>query len=95
MERLKVYGAPWCPDCRRARRFLGEHWVPYDWTDIDEDPDGLQEVQRLQNGGRTIPAIVFGDGTILLEPSNDELARKLGLTLEAERQVYDLSLIHI
>jgi thioredoxin reductase (NADPH) len=93
MERLKVYGAPWCPDCRRAKKFLGEHRVPYDWSDIDEDPDGLAEVQRLQNGGRTIPTIVFGDGSILLEPSNDELARKLGLTLEAERSVYDLAIV--
>jgi thioredoxin reductase (NADPH) len=93
MERLKVYGAPWCPDCRRAKKFLGEHRVPYDWSDIDQDPEGLQEVQRLQNGGRTIPTIVFGDGSILLEPSNDELARKLSLTLEAERAYYDLAIV--
>jgi thioredoxin reductase (NADPH) len=93
MERLKVYGAPWCPDCRRAKKFLGEHRVPYDWSDIDQDSEGLQEVQRLQNGGRTIPTIVFGDGSILLEPSNDELARKLGLTLEAERAYYDLAIV--
>jgi thioredoxin reductase (NADPH) len=93
MERLKVYGAPWCPDCRRAKKFLGEHRVPYDWSDIDQDPEGLQEVQRLQNGGRTIPTIVFGDGSILLEPSNDELARKLGLTLETERAYYDLAIV--
>lgn len=93
MERLKVYGAPWCPDCRRAKKFLGEHRVPYDWSDIDEDPAGLEEVQRRQNGGRTIPMIVFGDGSILLEPSNDELARKLGLTLAAERSVYDLAIV--
>src|SRR3954453_21929190 len=93
MERLKVYGAPWCPDCRRAKKFLGEHRGPYDWSDIDEDSEGLAEVQRLQNGGRTIPTIVFGDGSVLLEPSNDELARKLGLTLAAERAYYDLAIV--
>lgn len=93
MERLKVYGAPWCPDCRRAKKFLGEHRVPYDWSDIDEDAQGLEEVQRRQNGGRTIPMIVFDDGSVLLEPSNDELARKLGLTLAAERAYYDLAIV--
>jgi thioredoxin reductase (NADPH) len=93
MERIKVYGAPWCPDCRRAKKFLGEHRVPYDWTDIDEDRAGLEEVERLQNGGRTIPAIVFADGSILLEPSDEELARKLGLTLAAERPYYDLAIV--
>jgi thioredoxin reductase (NADPH) len=93
MERLKVYGAPWCPDCRRAKKFLGEHRVPYDWSDIDEDAEGLAEVERRQGGGRTIPMIVFGDDSVLLEPSNDELARKLGLTLEAERAYYDLAIV--
>ncbi|WP_051366759.1 FAD-dependent oxidoreductase [Hamadaea tsunoensis] len=93
MERLKVYGAPWCPDCRQAKKFLGEHRVPYDWTDIDQDAEGLRIVQERQNGGRTIPMVVFPDDSILLEPSNDELATKLGLTLQAEREVYDLAIV--
>jgi thioredoxin reductase (NADPH) len=93
MDRIKVYGAPWCPDCRRAKKFLGEHRIAYDWIDVDQDAGGLRVVQELQNGGRTIPTIVFGDGSLLLEPSNDELAAKLGLTLQAERAVYDLAVI--
>jgi thioredoxin reductase (NADPH) len=93
MDRLKVYGAPWCPDCRRAKKFLGEHRVAYDWIDVDQDAEGLRVVQETQNGGRTIPMIVFGDGSLLLEPSNDELAGKLGLTLQAEQAYYDLAII--
>jgi thioredoxin reductase (NADPH) len=93
MTEITVYGAPWCPDCKRAKKFLAEHRVAYDWVDIDLDPDGLAHVERLQNGGRTIPTIVFGDGTHLLEPGNDELAAKLGLTLEATRRTYDLIII--
>lgn len=38
MTELKVYGAPWCPDCRRSKKFPAEHSVPYDWIDIDRDP---------------------------------------------------------
>jgi thioredoxin reductase (NADPH) len=90
---LKVYGAPWCPDCKRAKGFLSEHRIPYDWIDIDEDPAGLARVRELQNGGQTIPTIVFADGSLLLEPTNDQLATKLGITVEADRQCYDVVIV--
>ena len=93
MADIKVYGAAWCPDCKRAKKFLAEQRVAYDWTDIDEDRDGMRFVEKLQNGGRTIPTIVFPDGSHLLEPSNDELARKLGLQLKAQRPFYDLIIV--
>ena len=93
MSDITVYGAGWCPDCRRAKKFFAEHRVAYDFVDIDADKDGLAFVEKLQNGGRTIPTIVFGDGSNLIEPGNDELARKLGLTLEAERPAYDLVIV--
>src|SRR5438132_5060233 len=90
MAAILVYGAPWCPDCKRAKRFLAEQRVSYDWVDIDEDAQGMRRVEELQKGGRTIPTIVFADGTVLIEPTNEELARKLGLDLEAKRGYYDL-----
>lgn len=93
MADVKVYGAPWCPDCRRSKQFLGEQRVAYDWIDINADSKGLRFVEELQGGGRTIPTIVFPDGSHLLEPSNDELAQKLGLSLKAERSYYDLLIV--
>ncbi|MBI2887643.1 MAG: FAD-dependent oxidoreductase [Chloroflexi bacterium] len=93
MADIKVYGAPWCPDCKRSKKFLAEHRVPYDWIDIDQDPDGLKLVEQLQQGGHTIPTILFPDGSYLLEPADDELARKLGLRLEASRPFYDLAVV--
>lgn len=93
MADIKVYGAPWCPDCKRSKKFLAEHRAPYEWIDIDNDAEGLRFVETLQKGGRTIPTIVFPDGGHLLEPSDEELARKLGLKIEADRQAYDLAII--
>jgi thioredoxin reductase (NADPH) len=93
MADIKVYGAPWCPDCKRSKKFLAEHRVPYEWIDIDGDADGLRFVEELQKGGRTIPTIVFPDGSHLLEPSDEDLARKLGLKIEADRRAYDLAII--
>jgi thioredoxin reductase (NADPH) len=90
---IKVYGAPWCPDCRRAKQFLGEQRVPYDWIDIDQDEEGRKYVQQANDGKQIIPTIVFEDGSILVEPTNSELAAKLGISPRAQRQFYDLIVI--
>ncbi len=90
---ITVYGAHWCPDCRRSKQFLGEHQIPYNWVDIEQDPAGEQYVIQKNNGKRIIPTIEFGDGSILVEPSNAELAAKLGLKTTAERSYYDLIIV--
>ncbi len=90
---ITVYGAHWCPDCRRSKQFLGEHQIPYNWVDIEQDPAGEQHVLQKNDGKRIIPTIEFADGTMLVEPSNAELAKKLGLKLTAERSHYDLIIV--
>jgi thioredoxin reductase (NADPH) len=90
---LIVYGTPWCPDCRRSKQFLGEHRVAYDYIDIDQDATAQAEVERLNRGNRSVPTIVFPDGTVLVEPSNEALAKKLGLISAARYRFYDLIII--
>ena len=87
---ITVYGAHWCPDCRRSKQFLGEHQIPYHWIDIEEDPQGEKLVIEKNNGKRIIPTIVFKDGSFLVEPTNAELAQQLGLKTTASRNHYDL-----
>jgi thioredoxin reductase (NADPH) len=88
-----VYGAHWCPDCRRSKQFLGEHQIPYNWVDIEEDKKAEKYVLNKNDGKRIIPTIEFADGTILVEPSNAELAAKLELKTKAERNHYDLIIV--
>ena len=87
---IKLYGTNWCSDCKRSKKFLGEQRVHYDFINIEEDKEGQAFVQQVQNGGLTIPTIVFDDGSILIEPSNAELAAKLGLETKAKCEFYDL-----
>jgi thioredoxin reductase (NADPH) len=87
---LTVYGATWCSDCKRAKKFLGEQRVHYDWVDVEQDADGLALIERINNGKRIIPTIVFADESTLIEPSNAELATKLGLQTRAKMDYYDL-----
>lgn len=92
-EQIVIYGASWCPDCRRAKRFLGDQRVPYEWHDIETEPESVAVVQRYNDGKNTIPTIIFPDGSHLAEPSNEELADKLGLQRTAMQHVYDLIVI--
>lgn len=87
---LTVYGATWCSDCKRAKKFLGEQRVHYNWVDVEQDAEGLALVERVNNGKRIIPTIVFDDESMLIEPSNAELAAKLGLQTRAKLDYYDL-----
>jgi thioredoxin reductase (NADPH) len=87
---ILVYGAHWCPDCRTSKQFLGEHQIPYQWIDIEEDKAAEQFVIEINDGKRIIPTIAFADGTFLAEPSNAQLAKKIGLKTEASRSHYDL-----
>lgn len=93
MASIKVYGAPWCPDCKRAKKFLGEQKVPYDWIDIEQDPEGMRLVQEKNNGKQIIPTIIFEDGSMLVEPSNAELAQKLGVNTQPKCDFYDLIIV--
>jgi glutaredoxin-like protein len=78
-KEMIVYGATWCPDCKRAKQFLNEQRIRYQWIDIERDKDGDTYVQKVNNGKRIIPTILFSDGSTLAEPSNAELAEKLGI----------------
>jgi thioredoxin reductase (NADPH) len=90
---ITLYGAYWCPDCRRSKTFLGEHQIPYHWVDIEQDKAAEEYVIQANDGKRIIPTIVFPDGSILKEPSNAKLAAKLGLQTTAKKSYYDLIII--
>lgn len=90
---ITVYGAYWCPDCRRAKQFLGEHQIPYNWVDIEQDAAAEQFVIEKNDGKRIIPTIVFDDGAVLVEPSNAELAAKMGLSTSLERKHFPLIIV--
>ncbi|MBI5935299.1 MAG: NrdH-redoxin [Chloroflexi bacterium] len=78
-EKIIMYTTDWCGDCRRAKRFLDERQIAYENVNIEQVREGLEIVRKLNNGNRSVPTIVFPDGSILVEPSNVQLAQKLGL----------------
>ncbi|MDE2588541.1 MAG: glutathione S-transferase N-terminal domain-containing protein [Patescibacteria group bacterium] len=70
---IKFYGATWCPDCRRSKAYLDDKKIPYDYINIDEVAGAAEEVEKINKGLQSIPTIVFPNGKILVEPSNQQL----------------------
>jgi thioredoxin reductase (NADPH) len=90
---MTVYGAPWCPHCKRVKKFLAAHRVRYAWVDIDTHPEAIERLKELQDGGQIIPTVIYPDRTHEVNPSDEALARRIGLTLEADRSAYDLVIV--
>jgi mycoredoxin len=76
---ITMYGASWCPDCRRAKDFFSKHKIEYENVDVDEIAEATLFVKQLNNGMRIIPTIVFPGGGLLVEPSDRQLAEKFGV----------------
>ena len=90
---ILVYSTVWCPDCKRAKKFFGEQRIPYVNIDIEQDPEAMALVEKINNGKRIVPTILFPDGDIMVEPNEAQLAAKMGLQTRAQRGFYDVVVV--
>lgn len=74
---ITMYSAEWCGDCRRSKRLLDSLNVQYNLIDVEADASASDKVIEINGGQRSIPVIVFPDGTHLTEPSDNDLKAKL------------------
>jgi mycoredoxin len=77
--KITMYATTWCGDCRMAKRWLDAHGIAYNYINIEEDENAAETVMKVNNGARSVPTIVFSDGSVLVEPSARELAAKFSL----------------
>ena len=75
--KVTMYSAGWCGDCRRSKRLLDLLKVDYDLIDVETDVAAAEKVIEINGGFRSIPVIVFHDGSHLTEPSDNVLKQKL------------------
>ena len=76
-DQITMYGADWCGDCRRSKRLFEELNVEYTLIDTDSALTAADKVIEINGGAKSIPVIVFSDGTHLTEPSDNDLKAKL------------------
>lgn len=73
---IRMYSTPWCSDCYSAKRWFAAHNIAYENIDIEQDEQAAAYVLQVNNGQRTVPTIVFPDGSVLVEPNARDLAAK-------------------
>ena len=74
---ITMYGADWCGDCRRSKRLLEDLDIQITHIDVEADESAAVKVIEINGGAKSIPVIVFPDGSHLTEPSDIELKSKL------------------
>lgn len=78
MTNIQFYGADWCPDCQRAKKYLKENNIEFDFIDVDLDKNATQRVEAINKGKRIIPTIIINEKSFT-NPDNSCLAAVLGL----------------
>jgi thioredoxin reductase (NADPH) len=93
---LRVLGLRWSPRSYELRDFLARNQVPYQWLDveaIEREPAVRQLVDVLGEDAKRLPVALFPDGTRLMEPTNTEVAEKIGLRVKAATNYYDVVIV--
>lgn len=75
--KIVVYGTEWCPDCIRTKRFFRQRKISFDFINIDSDRQAEAMVLEINHGMRSVPTILFEDGSFLVEPPLHVLEQKL------------------
>lgn len=75
-DKITMFGASWCSDCRRSKALLDRLDVDYDYVDVEAEFDGAARAEAI-SGRKNIPVIVFPDATHVVEPTDAELEAKL------------------
>jgi thioredoxin reductase (NADPH) len=92
-EGLRVIGPRYTLADHQVRDFLSRNRVPYVWLDPEQSAEGVDLLTRFKLDDHKLPVVLFGDGTYLVQPGQMELAGKIGLRTQAERESYDLVVI--
>jgi thioredoxin reductase (NADPH) len=92
-SRVILYGADWCPDCRKSKSFLDDNKINYQFIDTEINQWAIPIITKLNNGKRRIPTIIINDDIVLVEPENEELRQALRLDEVKEERLFDTIII--
>jgi len=95
-EGIRVLGTRWSPRSYEMRDFLARNHVPYQWIDVElssSDPETKRILEILGPEAKSLPIVLFPDGTKLLESLPGDVAQKVGLRTRAQTDFYDLAII--
>ncbi|TCM48132.1 FAD-dependent oxidoreductase [Kribbella sp. VKM Ac-2568] len=91
-DETRVIGHRWSAPSFEARDFLARNAVPYRWMGVDDD-ESKRLLEAAGVDGATLPVVITPDGTVLIRPSEAELADKVGLSTHPAEEFYDLVVV--
>ena len=94
-EGVRVIGHRWSARSHEVKDFLARHFVPYQWLDVEDDPEAQQllEVAGISAVAERMPIVLTQSGAVLESPSDAEVAAEIGLRTRADLPFYDLIIV--
>ncbi|RBY74334.1 glutaredoxin-like protein [Geodermatophilus sp. TF02-6] len=74
---VTMYTTTWCGYCMRLKKLMQREGIEYAEVDIERDSAAADVVMRANGGNRTVPTLVFADGSALTNPSIDQVKAQL------------------
>lgn len=90
---IRVAGALWSASSHNIKDFLARSQIPYQFLNIERDADARALVEQVNDATHRLPVVFFPDGSVLIEPSLQQLADKVGLQTQASEPFYDLIVV--
>jgi thioredoxin reductase (NADPH) len=92
VKEAKLVGHRWSAPSAEMREFLARNQVPYRWFASDSD-EGRRLLDAAGTDGLQLPVLITADGEALVAPSHSEVAAKVGLSTQPDREFYDLVVV--
>ena len=89
---VKVIGSRYMPTVHQIKDFLARNHVPYEFFDVEMTDERGAEARALAEGA-TMPLVVLPDGERLQAPTLGDIAKKVGLSVEAKGDIYDVAIV--
>ena len=90
--RVILMGADWCPDCRRAKSFLQDNGIHFQYIDVEVHAWANGKIEEINNGKRVIPTVLI-DGQVHINPDNPRLSELLKIEIESEEKLFDVVIV--
>ena len=90
---LRLVGHQWSPRSHAIKNFLASSLIPYRWLDVARDPATRALLDAAGVAADELPALLFEDGFVLRNPEPRQVAERLGRSLSAAFDLYDLVIV--
>ena len=92
-DAVRVVGHRFSPAAHQTRDFLARNCVPFQWLDVERDEQARRLLARANVKASRLPLVIFSDGSKLVQPTNAQIAEKIGLKVHPEGEFYDLVIV--